>query len=177
MSALACCIWWFLLGLLLGWLLNWLLSKWTRKDDPPTTPYVPTPMAEPVAAPVAASAATPATPQRIMSAGVDIVAAAVAGFRVTGDDDLPVIEGIGPKISELLKANGVPTFAKLSTLSVPEISAILDQGGSRFKLANPGTWAHQAQLCHENRWAELKVLQDTLYAGVEGADGQDGSKG
>jgi predicted flap endonuclease-1-like 5' DNA nuclease len=166
MSALACCFWWFLLGLLLGWLLNWLLSKWTRKEEPTSeVRYTPAPVAAPVAS------------QRLMSGGVDIGAASLAGFSVKGDDDLPIIEGIGPKISELLKANGVSTFSKLSTMTVSEISTILDKGGSRFKLANPGSWAHQAKLCAENRWSELKVLQDELYAGVETTDGQDGSKG
>jgi predicted flap endonuclease-1-like 5' DNA nuclease len=166
MSALACCLWWFIAGLVIGWLLNWLLQKLTRGDDvAPTVQYVPSPVAAPVAA------------QRLMSGGVDVGAAAMAGFSVKGDDDLPIIEGIGPKISELLKANGVGTFAKLSTMTVSEISAILDKGGSRFKLANPGTWAQQAKLCAENRWSELKVLQDELYAGVEGIGDQDGSKG
>jgi predicted flap endonuclease-1-like 5' DNA nuclease len=165
MSALVCCIWWFLLGLLLGWLLNWLLSKWTRSDDTPTTSYAPAPVAAPVA------------PQRFMSGGVDVAAAAMAGFSVKGDDDIIIIEGIGPKIAELFKANGVSTFAQIAKMSVPEMSNILDKGGSRFKLANPGSWAQQAKLAAENRWPELKVLQDELYAGVEGIDDQDGSKG
>jgi predicted flap endonuclease-1-like 5' DNA nuclease len=156
MSGLACCFWWFLLGLLLGWLLNWLLSKWMRSDEPAQARYV---------------AAAPVVAPRAMLGGVDLAAAAAAGFTPKGDDDLPIIEGIGPKISELLKANGVPTFAKLSSMSVPEISAILDKGGSRFKLANPETWAHQAKLCAENRWTELKKLQDELYAGVSNSDG------
>lgn len=163
MSALACCFWWFLLGLLLGWLLNWLLSKWTRKDEP--VHYAPSPVAAPVA------------PQRFMSGGVDVAAAAMAGFSVKGDDDIIIIEGIGPKIAELFKNNGVSTFAQISKMSVPEMSAILDKGGPRFKLANPGSWAQQAKLAAENRWTELKALQDELYAGVEGAPGQDGSKG
>jgi predicted flap endonuclease-1-like 5' DNA nuclease len=170
MSLFSCCFWWFLLGLLLGWLLNWLLSKWTRSDDPaPVVHYAPVSAPAPVAAPVA--------PQRFMSGGVDVAAAGMAGFSVKGDDDLPIIEGIGPKISELLKANGVGTFAQLSRMSVPEISAILDKGGSRFKLANPGTWAEQAKMCAENRWTDLKKLQDALYAGVETTtDGDNGPK-
>jgi predicted flap endonuclease-1-like 5' DNA nuclease len=169
MSALACCFWWFLLGLLLGWLLNWLLSKWTRSDDTTTstttTSYSPAPMA------------APAAPQRFMAGGVDVAAAAMAGFSVKGDDDIIIIEGIGPKIAELFKANGVSTFAQIAKMSVPEMSNILDKGGSRFKLANPGSWAQQAKLAAQNRWPELKVLQDELYAGVEASDGQDGSKG
>jgi predicted flap endonuclease-1-like 5' DNA nuclease len=165
MSALACCFWWFLLGLVLGWLLNWLLQKFLRKDDLAPVRYAPAPVTAPV------------VPQRFMSGGVDVAAAAMAGFSVKGDDDIIIIEGIGPKIAELFKNNGAGTFAQISKMSVPEMLAILDKGGPRFKLANPGSWAHQAQLAVENRWSELKALQDTLYAGVEGADGQDGSKG
>ncbi len=168
MSALACCFWWFLLGLLLGWLLNWLLSKWTRKDEAPEVRYMPAPVAAPIA---------PPAPQRLMAGGVDVGAAALAGFSVKGDDDIIIIEGIGPKIAELFRSNGVSTFAQVSKMTVPEMSAILDKGGSRFKLANPGSWAQQAKLAAENRWAELKVLQDELYAGVEAAPDQDGSKG
>ena len=165
MSALACCIWWFLLGLLLGWLLNWLLSRWTRQDIDHTPPAA---MATP-------SAFVAATPTR--QAGADITMAALAGFSIKGNDDLPIIEGIGPKISELLKNNGVTTFDKLSRMTVPEISSILDIGGARFKLANPGSWAQQARLCHENRWAELKTLQDELYAGVDTKEVPDDSNG
>jgi predicted flap endonuclease-1-like 5' DNA nuclease len=165
MSSLVCCFGWFLLGLLLGWLLNWLLQKLLRKDEAPEVRYVPAP------------AAAPTAPQRLMAGGVDVGAAALAGFSVKGDDDIIIIEGIGPKIAELFKNNGVSTFAQISTMSVPEMSAILDIGGPRFKLANPGSWAQQAKLAAENRWAELKVLQDALYAGVEATPDQDGSKG
>ncbi len=165
MTALACCFWWFVLGILLGWLLNWLLSKWTRKDEPAReVRYVPAPAAAPVA------------PQRLMAGGVDVGAASLAGFSVKGDDDIIIIEGIGPKIAELFKSNGVSTFAQISKMSVAEMAAILDKGGARFKLANPGSWAQQARLAHENRWSELKVLQDDLYAGVEAVDDPDGPK-
>ena len=106
---------------------NWLLSKWTRSDETPSVSYTPAPVAAPVA------------PQRFMAGGVDVAAAAMAGFSVKGDDDIIIIEGIGPKIAELFKANGVSTFAQIAKMSVPEMSSILDKGGSRFKLANPGS--------------------------------------
>ena len=44
---------------------------------------------------------------------------------------------------------------------------ILDDGGSRFRIANPSTWAQQAALAAENKWEELKKLQDKLSAGVK----------
>jgi predicted flap endonuclease-1-like 5' DNA nuclease len=162
MTAFSCCIWWFLFGLLAGFVLNWLLQRWLRNDDSlaSNANYAATPVAVP-------------TPR---GGGIDQQAAAMAGFIVKGDDDLPIIEGIGPKISDLLKANGVTTFAKLGAMTIPEIGAILDKGGARFKLANPGSWAEQARLCAENRWAELRRLQDRLYAGVASSDNPDSPK-
>ena len=34
MGVLACCLWWFVFGVLVGWLLNWLLAKFLRRDRP-----------------------------------------------------------------------------------------------------------------------------------------------
>jgi hypothetical protein len=66
----------------------------------------------------------------------------------------------------LFNASGVSTFEQVSKMSVAEMSAILDKGGPRFKLANPGSWAEQARLAANNEWMALKKLQDELYAGV-----------
>jgi predicted flap endonuclease-1-like 5' DNA nuclease len=164
MSALACCFWWFLLGLLLGWLLNWLLSKWLGKGDQGGHGGT---MAQSYSAPIA-PAAMPVR-SNLMN-GVDVVAAAAAGFSVKGQDDIIIIEGIGPKIKELFNQHGVSTFEQVSKMSVAEMSAILDKGGPRFKMANPGSWAEQARLAAANEWAGLKKLQDELYAGVASDD-------
>jgi predicted flap endonuclease-1-like 5' DNA nuclease len=88
------------------------------------------------------------------------------GFNVKGVDDLQVIEGIGPKICGLFHAAGYKTFTQVSQMSIQQMSKILDDAGPRFKLANPETWAQQAGLAANNRWAELKALQDNLTAGV-----------
>ena len=101
--------------------------------------------------------------------GIDVAAAAAAGIAVKGMDDIIIIEGIGPKIKELFNNAGVSTFAQVAKMSVPEMSAILDKGGPRFKLANPGSWAEQARLAANNEWTALKKLQDELYAGVAAA--------
>jgi predicted flap endonuclease-1-like 5' DNA nuclease len=164
MGLFACCFGWFIVGLILGWLLNWLLSRWMRKDPP-------TAQTAQFAAPAPAVVPAPPKPE-----GIDLAAAAVAGFSLKGPDDLIIIEGIGPKIKELFNQNGVNTFAQVAKMSVAEMSAILDKGGPRFKLANPGSWAQQALLASENRWTELKQLQDQLYAGVELVEDDDASK-
>ena len=84
-----------------------------------------------------------------------------------------MIEGIGPKIDALMKENGIHTFAQLSHADILTISAVLDKGGPRFKLANPGSWAEQAGLAASGKWHELKKLQDELVAGVRMTDGED----
>ena len=161
MSAFACCFWWFLLGLLLGWLLNWLLSNWLRKDKDDGGGSG--------TAHAAYSAPAPAARMNTLVGGIDVAAAAAAGIAVKGMDDIIIIEGIGPKIKELFNNAGVSTFAQVAKMSVPEMSAILDKGGPRFKLANPGSWAEQARLAANNEWTALKKLQDELYAGVAAA--------
>ncbi|MBS7809119.1 hypothetical protein [Variovorax sp. PCZ-1] len=161
MSAFFCCIWWFLLGLLLGWLLNWLLSNWLRKDSDDHGGGSGTAHAA-----YSAPAAAPVVRTVMGAGGIDIAAAAAAGFSIKGADDIIIIEGIGPKIKELFNAHGVSTFEQVSKMSIAQMSEILDKGGPRFKLANPGSWAEQARLASTNQWGALKKLQDELYAGV-----------
>jgi len=74
-------------------------------------------------------------------------------------DDLKRIEGIGPKIAELLMNGGICTFRQLSTVEPSHIKALLVKGGNRFATAEPATWPLQAKLAAEARWAELDELQ------------------
>ncbi|WP_395683506.1 hypothetical protein [Dokdonella sp.] len=194
MGVLACCLWWFLCGVLVGWLLNWLLSRFMRRDRPalpgdtpdaryPVAPHdavgsrfeplPPIPAEIPSAAPpapaaVSASAEPPTRPPP--SRVIDVGAARSAGFNLKHADDLTIIEGIGPKTDELFRSHGVTGFAQLAQLATADMLAILDQGGPHFKFANPVSWARQASLAAENRWAELKALQDELIGGVGPAD-------
>ena len=98
---------------------------------------------------------------------IDRAAAKAAGIAVRGEDDLEVIEGIGPKICGLFHAAGFKTFTQVSGMTVSQMSAILDAGGPNFRLANPETWAKQAALAAKNQWIELKTMQDQLTAGVD----------
>lgn len=84
------------------------------------------------------------------------------------NDDLVKIEGIGPKIAEALNAAGINTFSALAAKSSDEIKAILDAvEGGHFNLADPSTWAQQAQLAADGKWDELNTLQDELKGGKE----------
>ncbi len=81
-------------------------------------------------------------------------------------DDLTVIEGIGPKIASVLSNAGVSTFRKLTDAPLKEVSAILENSGISPELHNPATWASQAYLALNQKWDELKVLQNELVRGV-----------
>ncbi len=80
-------------------------------------------------------------------------------------DDLKAVEGIGPKIESIFHENGINTWLELANTSVEKLKQILDSAGSKFKLADPGTWPKQAQLAHEEKWDELKEYQDFLDGG------------
>lgn len=87
-----------------------------------------------------------------------------------GQDDLTLIEGIGPKIAGVLRDGGIRTFAALATAEVAQLAALLEAAGPRFKLANPGTWPQQAALAAKGQWHALHELQAQLSAGLP-ADG------
>ena len=80
-------------------------------------------------------------------------------------DDLKLVEGIGPKIAELLVAGGIDTFAKLADTDADKIKAILEEAGSNFASHDPTTWPQQAKLAAEGKFDELKALQDELQGG------------
>lgn len=94
------------------------------------------------------------------------LAAKKMGFSSTNPNDLKVVEGIGPKIEGLFKDAGINTWDELAATPVERMQEILTAAGSRYKLANPRSWAQQAQLAAEGRWTELSALQQDLRGGV-----------
>jgi len=95
----------------------------------------------------------------------EVEAEAPAPVASEGPDDLKKIEGIGPKISELLSNAGYDTFTKLSAAAPDKLKEILLEAGSRYKMHDPTTWPQQAGLAAAGAWDELKELQDKLDGG------------
>ncbi|MBK6545349.1 MAG: 30S ribosomal protein S1 [Saprospiraceae bacterium] len=85
--------------------------------------------------------------------------------KASKGDDLKIIEGIGPKIAELLIADGIVSFQDLANASQVKLKEILDNAGSRYKMHDPTTWPQQSLLAAEGKMEELKTLQDSLKAG------------
>ncbi|BAM00996.1 MULTISPECIES: DUF4332 domain-containing protein [Caldilinea] len=80
-------------------------------------------------------------------------------------DNLQIIEGIGPKIAELLAQNGITTFADLAATSPEELRKMLLAAGRRFAVTDPTTWPEQAALAAKGDMEALKALQASLKGG------------
>lgn len=79
--------------------------------------------------------------------------------------DLKIVEGIGPKIEELLKANGVTNWHILAATPIPRLKEILTLGGERFQMHDPSSWPDQIALALEGRWDELTEYQALTLGG------------
>jgi hypothetical protein len=80
-------------------------------------------------------------------------------------DDLSKIEGVGPKIAQLLKEKGFITYEDLAVAKAKDIKVILDEAGSKFSVHNPTSWPKQAKLAAKGDWDKLAKLQSELVAG------------
>jgi predicted flap endonuclease-1-like 5' DNA nuclease/predicted nucleic acid-binding Zn-ribbon protein len=133
------------------------------------------------AAQVVADSHKPGIAQGLLGAAVGAVAGHIAslpaGTRIKEasdlfgktilQDDLQIVEGIGPKIKGLLHDGGISTWHGLAEASVERLQEILNQAGDSFAVHNPSTWPRQAAMAHDAKWAELKAWQDSLDGGKE----------
>jgi predicted flap endonuclease-1-like 5' DNA nuclease len=80
-------------------------------------------------------------------------------------DDLKIIEGIGPKIEQLLNDIGILTYRQLSLMKVEFLEELLKTAGKRYASHDPATWPAQAKLAAIGKMAELKRLQERIHYG------------
>jgi predicted flap endonuclease-1-like 5' DNA nuclease len=108
-----------------------------------------------------------AKPKAEKKAAAPKVEKAVVAPKVAASvkDDLKKIEGIGPKIEELLHAANILTFKDLAAAKVDKVKDVLAGGGKRFQMHDPTSWTLQAQLAASGKWDELKKMQDELNGG------------
>ena len=113
---------------------------------------------------VVAKVAKPAA--KSQAAAKSVVSVQKKYLTKTGADDLTVVEGVGPKIGDLLIAAGITTFAQLASAKIRKIEEVLKAAGSRYALANPGTWPEQAALLAAGKFNEFEKLAEELDGGV-----------
>lgn len=124
------------------------------------------PKAAPVAAPQGIAAMPAAAPAK--SSKIELP----SGKKIT-QDDLKVVEGIGPKIEGLLNEIGITTWKELAEASEAKVQQMLDDAGPRYRIHSPSTWSKQAALAANGEWEALEKLQDELDGGREVSSDDD----
>ena len=94
-----------------------------------------------------------------------IQAAPSVGNTNSKAHDLKIVEGIGPKIQELLNNNGIVTLKDLAESNETRLREILVGAGERYRIHDPSTWPEQARLADEGKLEELSEYQDFLSGG------------
>ncbi len=156
--------------LLLWWWLSRRPAAPAATYQPPriqekTEPLAPAPEVEPVVPPAKAVEAPPLAPVTAARAP-EPEAEPEPPAAPLRPDDLTIVEGIGPKISGMLRAEGITTLAQLAATDVQRLRDIML--AANLRIADPTTWPQQAALAAAGKRDELKALQDTLRAGRRG---------
>lgn len=157
-------LWLFLILLLILLVLYlvWLFTRKRRKEQVgraeaatvPEAPQVPTAAAVQPAAPVAEVPAAEAV------AVPEVPRAPVSEMPA---DDLTRLEGIGPKVAQVLASIGITTFKALAEADYDQVKQALVDAG--WPYMDPAGWIEQAKLAAEGRWEELARLQEELKGG------------
>lgn len=95
----------------------------------------------------------------------DAAVAADAFGKKIKENDLTIIEGIGPKIGELFQKAGIGTWKALSETTVEKCQEILGEAGTSYKAHDPTSWPLQSEMAYSGKWEELKKWQDDMLGG------------
>nr|WP_292964653.1 MULTISPECIES: hypothetical protein [unclassified Allomuricauda] len=85
--------------------------------------------------------------------------------KTVKENDLKLIEGIGPKIEGLFHNFGIKTWKDLAETSVDKCQEVLDSGGKRYRIHDPASWPMQAKMAYEGHWQQLFEWQEKHRAG------------
>jgi len=77
-------------------------------------------------------------------------------------DDLKKVEGIGPRIEEILNKHGIYTFEALRKSDRDTLKSYLTNADSRFAEHETESWPHQAGMAEKGQWEELKIYQEFI---------------
>ena len=101
----------------------------------------------------------PPKPPIIEAAGIVAGTAGTGKWAKLKTDNLQIIEGIGPKMNEVLNENGIKDWSVLAGTSVEAIKAILRKYGDRYKIIDPTDWPKQAAFAEARDWEGLMKHQ------------------
>lgn len=89
----------------------------------------------------------------------DAAAAKSVFGKTVKQDDLKIVEGIGPKIEGMFHESGIKTWKDLANTTVADCQKVLDKGGKRYQIHDPASWPMQAKMCYAGKWEELSKWQ------------------
>ncbi len=95
------------------------------------------------------------------------LAASIAGIGNGRKDDLKKLEGIGPKIEQVLNTAGIQNYDQLAAMSPDAIKPLLEAAGNQFRMHDPKSWPYQAELAAKGEWDRLQEYQNLLISGKE----------
>jgi len=95
----------------------------------------------------------------------DAAAAKAAFGKKIKQDDLKIVEGIGPKIEGLFHNFDIKTWQALSDVTVAKCQEVLNSGGKRYQIHDPASWPMQAKMAYKGDWKKLTKWQDQHKAG------------
>ena len=78
------------------------------------------------------------------------------------ENDLTLIQGIGPRTALLLQSIGIGTWETLGKAKVEDLRKILTEAGGNYRSIDPTHWPKQAVMAAQSEWRKLRVFQETL---------------
>jgi predicted flap endonuclease-1-like 5' DNA nuclease len=95
-------------------------------------------------------------------AEVETAVPAVEAAEQAAGDDLSILDGVGPKYADALKASGITTFAQLSAMTPEAIEETLNKANVPLIAGhNATTWPRQAKLASGQEWSALRRYIDS----------------
>jgi len=91
--------------------------------------------------------------------------AKIAFGKKVRENDLKIVEGIGPKIEGLFHNFNIRTWEELANTSADTCQQVLDSGGKRYRIHDPASWPMQAKMAYEGHWEQLAEWQEKHRAG------------
>lgn len=79
------------------------------------------------------------------------------------EDDLEIIEGIGPKVAKVLKEGGIHSFADLAHTSPEKVNELLK--AAKLNMLDSAGWIDQAALAAKGDMDGMKKMQEEMKGG------------
>ena len=95
--------------------------------------------------------------QQFVTAVEKVVKTAKSEFAEEINNDLKKIDGIGPKMEEVLNEAGITSFAQLAESSIEDLEKVLEAAGTTYKRFNPTPWIEQAKYAVVGDWEGLNA--------------------